>query len=430
MLKRIRLVSLPCLLVVGVLHAQGTWVDTTFVPPSLGFENAVRIYLPEGYDPGGTTDYPAIYWLHGWNTMGGPGHVMYCFNTKLALDSLISSGQIEPVLVVKPNGTCPPYNGSCWVNSELYGDYEDYVVYDLVDFMESNFCVISDPAYRSIAGHSMGGSGSMNLALRHPDRYSAVASHAGLQDYLRAFVYLIPCVIEESPESTPPYTYDWGNGFYTDCLIMCSGAYSPNFGAPDSVDFLLDENAEMVDSVYALWELHNPSHMVKLMPLPIDLGIFFDCGQDDGIAGCYEANCGYSDTLNVLGVDHVFQDLPGVAHGMNLDRFIQEFLFLDACMTGIEGGLSLPSAVSLHPAFPNPFSVSTAIKFDLPQASTVHLDIYDISGRLVEDLVSGSLLTGEHNVIWNPDPILPDGCYLIVLDACGQRAVRRCVKLD
>jgi endo-1,4-beta-xylanase len=116
------------LMVLMGIHYAGTWVDTTFTTPSLGFPNQVRIYLPDGYDPQGSVDYPTIYWLHGWMLGGGPGHTASHIKHKTALDSLISSGQIEPVIVIKPNGSCDPYEGSNWANSMLNGNYEDYVV--------------------------------------------------------------------------------------------------------------------------------------------------------------------------------------------------------------------------------------------------------------------------------------------------------------
>jgi outer membrane protein assembly factor BamB len=78
---------------------------------------------------------------------------------------------------------------------------------------------------------------------------------------------------------------------------------------------------------------------------------------------------------------------------------------------------------------PNPFSSNLSITYNVPEPALVELSVYDISGRLVENLVSGSLLVGDNNSVWNPNPVLPNGCYLIVLDVCGKRAVRRCVLL-
>jgi flagellar hook assembly protein FlgD len=79
---------------------------------------------------------------------------------------------------------------------------------------------------------------------------------------------------------------------------------------------------------------------------------------------------------------------------------------------------------------PNPFTSSLSISFSLLESAEVKLSVYDISGRLVENLERGSISAGEHSLTWDPESVLPDGVYLIVLDACGERTVRRCVKLD
>ena len=417
-------ILLSTLTIISIAFADGTWMDTTLVPPSLGFETPLKVYLPDGYDPGGTTEYPVIYWLHGWDGTQNS----YLTNTKIALDSLIASLQIQPVIVVKPNGHCEPYDGSCWVNSELYGDYEDYVVIDLVDFIDSSFCTIADPEYRCIAGHSMGAHGSMRIALAHTDKYRAVASHAGFLDIHVSMTFWMPKVIEECPEPEAPYTYDWGNGYYTDGTFLSAGAYSPNLNAPDSVDFPLDENGITVDSVFAIWELFYPAHIVKDMSLPIDLDIFFDCGTNDFWAGCYEANCSYRDTLTDLGIEHEFQSLAGVGHSMNLNRFIEAFLFLDEAMTGIEETFEEPACVCLEPAYPNPFTTTTAIQFDLLEGTYVSLCLYDVSGRLVKSLIEEELPSGHHSIILEGEDLAP-GLYIFVLRDGAVIESKSCVLL-
>ncbi len=415
---------IPLFIVISITLGDGTWLDTTLVPPSLGFETPVRIYLPEGYDPGGSIDYPVIYWLHGW----GYTHISYSINTKVALDSLISSQQIQSVILVKPNGHCEPYDGCMWVNSLLYGDYEDYVVYDLVSFIDSSFCTISDQEYRCIAGHSMGATGSMRIALEHTDSYKAVASHSGYPDMQISIPLFLPVVLDECPETEPPYSYDWGNGPYTDCVFLISGGYSPNLNAPDSVDFLLDENGAVIDSVYSLWELFNPAHIVKEISPPVDLDIFFDCGANDESVGCYESNCSYSDTLTALGIEHEFQNLTGVGHAMNISRFIEEFLFLGEAMTGIEESASVPSSALLESAFPNPFTSSTAIRFELPEATHVLLQVYDVSGRMVRSLINEELGVGLHSFVLENRELVP-GMYIFVLKAGTVVETRNCILL-
>jgi hypothetical protein len=96
--------------------------------------------------------------------------------------------------------------------------------------------------------------------------------------------------------------------------------------------------------------------------------------------------------------------------------------------TGIEEGELSPGVT--FDISPNPFSASLGISYNLPEPTQVNLSVYDLTGRLIEDLVSGSISAGENISVWNPDPILPAGCYLIVLDTSGERTVRKCVKLD
>ena len=412
------------LIIPNIALAGGTWLDTTLVPPSLGFETPVRIYLPEGYDPGGTVDYPVIYWLHAWYGT----HTQNSYETLTALNSLISSGQIQPVILVKPHGFYGPYDGCMWVNSILYGNFEDYVVFDLVNFIDSSFCTIVDPEYRCIAGHSMGAQGSMRIALEHTDRYRAVASHSGFNDFQIVVPTFASHAMQESPETEPPYTYDWGNGSYTDALFLGCGGYAPNLGAPDSVDFILDENGDIIDSVYALWELHNSVSIVKLMTLPIDLDIFFDCGTNDAWDGCYESNCGYSDTLTDLGIDHEFQSLSGVGHGMNLSRFIEAFLSLGYSMTGIGETSELYAITSLEPAFPNPFTNSTTLSFQLHEPCHTTLQVFDLSGRLIDTLIDGKLQEGHHSVEFNAENY-NSGIYLYRLQAGSVLRTMRCVVL-
>jgi Tol biopolymer transport system component len=61
----------------------------------------------------------------------------------------------------------------------------------------------------------------------------------------------------------------------------------------------------------------------------------------------------------------------------------------------------LPAAFALHPAEPNPASSSTRIRFDLPRAANVRLEIFDLQGRRVAQLVSGFLPAGYHVSEWS-----------------------------
>ncbi|MCX6640317.1 MAG: C25 family cysteine peptidase, partial [bacterium] len=85
-----------------------------------------------------------------------------------------------------------------------------------------------------------------------------------------------------------------------------------------------------------------------------------------------------------------------------------------------------PANFSLLANYPNPFNASTLLRFDLPEASQVRLDIYDFSGRLVTTLANGWRGVGAHEVTFDGSK-LPSGIYLYRLQAGDFTAIRKMV---
>lgn len=82
---------------------------------------------------------------------------------------------------------------------------------------------------------------------------------------------------------------------------------------------------------------------------------------------------------------------------------------------------------------PNPFNPTTRIDFMLPQATTVSLRVYDLTGRLVRTVLNGDrLAAGHHEAIWNGrddgDRAAAAGVYLYRLEA-GAVRTSRCMTL-
>lgn len=61
----------------------------------------------------------------------------------------------------------------------------------------------------------------------------------------------------------------------------------------------------------------------------------------------------------------------------------------------------IPFAYQLSQNFPNPFNPSTAIKFVLPKAGKVTLQIFNETGQLVRALVDGEMNAGRHEISWD-----------------------------
>lgn len=147
-----------------------------------------NVYLPCGYDEKDTTTkYNVLYLLHGvggdrYEWLSSNGLTDGNYNICNIFDNLIAKGEIEPLIIVFPEGRSA-YN---WTDSSFntegtnilgfyYFDYE--LRYDLIPFIEAKyktFSNISDktPAgidynrqHRAIAGLSMGGMQALNLTL-------------------------------------------------------------------------------------------------------------------------------------------------------------------------------------------------------------------------------------------------------------------------
>jgi len=87
------------------------------------------------------------------------------------------------------------------------------------------------------------------------------------------------------------------------------------------------------------------------------------------------------------------------------------------------------------PASPNPFRLSTSIRFELSQAASVRLEIFDVRGARVAVLMEGNLLpAGGHSNPWDgrdhAGRLAPSGIYLVRLEAGRRTWVGRVVRLE
>ncbi len=88
----------------------------------------------------------------------------------------------------------------------------------------------------------------------------------------------------------------------------------------------------------------------------------------------------------------------------------------------------IPSSFALHQNFPNPFNPVTTIRFELASATDVKLSVYDISGRLVEELVNTSMNAGAYDLRWNAAH-LSSGMYLYRIETPEFTATNKLVLL-
>ncbi len=100
---------------------------------------------------------------------------------------------------------------------------------------------------------------------------------------------------------------------------------------------------------------------------------------------------------------------------------------------GINDNNQIPSSFALHQNYPNPFNPTTTIRFDLPEATRVKLDIYNILGQQVATVVNRHMQPGYHAVHWNgindTGNSLASGLYIYQITTGNYHAVKKLVLL-
>lgn len=177
----------PIFLVVGLTlltscsPRQGRIISRVIEAPSLssnlfGISDRQRmaIYLPPSY-PRGSHRFPVLYWLPNFNTplWRYTGGSYQGFHLDQAMDRQIRKGTVREMIVVIPDAT-HFLGSSFYQNNPLSGNWEDYMLKDVVPYVDRHFRTIPQPASRGVTGHGVGGTGALKLALNHPAVFGTV----------------------------------------------------------------------------------------------------------------------------------------------------------------------------------------------------------------------------------------------------------------
>ncbi|MEU4657415.1 alpha/beta hydrolase-fold protein [Streptomyces sp. NPDC023723] len=124
--------------------------------------NRLAVYTPPGYDPHRATPYPTVYLFSGgdnetdWSTQGDVSNI---------LDNLITTGQIQPMVVVMPNSLGETSDASGY--PQFDANFTDAVI----PYVESHYHVSAAPSQRAVAGQGFGGSIAMSLLFQDTARF-------------------------------------------------------------------------------------------------------------------------------------------------------------------------------------------------------------------------------------------------------------------
>lgn len=217
----------------------------------------VTVARPDGPGP-----FPTLYLLNGHG-----GH----HRTWPSLVDIDSVAEANQWVVVCPSGM----NSWYWDSPERPDmKMESFFTTELVAAIDSLYPTISDPKARAITGLSMGGHGSLWLALRHPDIWGHAGSTSGGVD-------------------VRPFPGSW------------------------RLSSLIGER----DSVPEVWYSHTVRSLVDTLPDSVlrSVDMTIDCGTDDFF---YTVNCQLDSVLSARHIPHVFATSPGAHNGAYWSRSI------------------------------------------------------------------------------------------------------------
>jgi S-formylglutathione hydrolase FrmB len=278
-------------------------------------ERLMPVILPPGYDPSSSRRYPLLVGLTGFT---GSGLQMLNVdpwqpNMPARLERLYAAGMPHAIVALPDCFT--KLGGSQYVNSDAVGRYEDYVIDEIVPFVDANFRTIVAPEGRALFGKSSGGYGAIMLGMKHPDVFGALACHSGDMYFDLCYKVDFPNVCNvinraggleawwAGFQSREKKTKDDFTGLNTLAMAAC---YSPDPNGFMGIALPFDlYTCEQKDDVWARWLEFDPVVVVdkyadNLRRLRY---IYLDCGTRDEFNLQFGARV-MSRKLSQLGIKH------------------------------------------------------------------------------------------------------------------------------
>ena len=153
---------------------HGAVAEVTYKSSALGRDRRMHVYTPPGYQ-NGRDRYPVFYLLHGagdnddsWTTVGRAGFI---------LDNLIAAQQARPMVVVMPAGHASTSQANV-VGRSATDDFVNDFVKDVMPYVEKNYRVLTDRPNTAIAGLSMGGMQTLEVAIPRLERFAYIGVYS------------------------------------------------------------------------------------------------------------------------------------------------------------------------------------------------------------------------------------------------------------
>jgi S-formylglutathione hydrolase FrmB len=309
------------------------------------------VWLPADYDQragrGPGRRFPTLWDLVGF-TGSGLAHANwkpFSDNVPERVARLIHERKMGPALMVFPD-CFTALGGNQYVNSSAIGNYADYLVRELIPFVDREFRTLASREHRGCFGKSSGGYGAIIHGMKYAQHWGAIADHSGDSYFEFVYGHDWPNTLEELtrfrlPKRTPG-KYDalressrkglaeglddgrvkrfldhvWekeklslGEGHAIMNLCMAA-TYDPDRHAP--LGFRLPfnlESGEMIEKRWERWREHDPVNLVEKYKANLKSlrGIYIDCGWRDQFHIHFGTRA-LSRRLALAGIKHTYEE--------------------------------------------------------------------------------------------------------------------------
>lgn len=263
---------------------HGAVAAVHYYSTALGTWRRMHVYTPPGYELS-NEKYPVFYLLHGagdsddsWTSVGRANFI---------LDNLISTKKAKPMIVVMTAGhtsrtPAPAGRGGGGFLSPADDFAKDFVT-DVMPYVEKHYRVLTDRAHTAIAGLSMGGSQTLNIAVPHLDRFAYIGVYSS-------------GLIGEFPGARGPDLR--GGGADAPAVVPASAASGSTWEQRNQATL---DNAALKKGLKLVW---------------------FSTGKDDGLITTSKATVGM---LKSHGFNAVFEESPGAHTWINWRNYLNTF---------------------------------------------------------------------------------------------------------
>lgn len=293
-----------------VVHGRSLEGNLDNDPP----DRQVSVYLPPSYNRETKRRYPVVYFLHGFTDTNAKwfGAERKWINLRDLLDRAIADGSAKEMIAVVPNAYTR-FQGSFYSNSIVTGNWEDFIASDLVRYIDAHYRTLNSAESRGLAGHSMGGYGTIRIGMKHPDVFGSIYA-------------LSPCCLMWGGDFQPTGAVNLKlQAIHTETALAQTdvqtfatfaqaAAWSPNpDNPPFYVDFPGQANGTSRPEIVAKWSANLPLAFIDQYRRSLERlhAIAFDVGDQDDFAHVPLGAKQLDAVLNEYHVQHTFEEYPG-----------------------------------------------------------------------------------------------------------------------